>query len=319
MVSEIQGFKTRGLDSIAIELIKIYQNRISAVMPPQCRYSPTCSQYCIEAIKEWGLIEGIALTRQRISRCKRPNGGLDLVPLASKAEKGNLSKEKLKYVDYQPISNKPRVELVADYQHQFRLILSYPSDKEFLSKVDFKTKIAEFNRYVLEIPSYSLLFKVVKVEVGEVGNYYLLRFAGTTSGEYLETQLDEVVHLLTAQLAGFLLAAQQSEFETLYFEVDGQVVTEPDPDDRAVPAGYNRNSNLWTFTSDPSIWDAYWGDFVVYSLLDLLDVSLDTTSNVNIDLNPFDGDGIGCELDGCNGDGCDIDLNPFDGCDGCGA
>ena len=316
MISVIEELKVRGFSTLAIGVIKVYRRTISAVTPPKCRYFPSCSQYGIEAIKEWGLIEGVALTRQRISRCKRPNGGLDLVPLASKAEKGNLSKEKLKYVDYQPISNKPRVELVSDYEHRFRLIFSYPLEQEFLSKDDFKRKIAEFNRYVLEIPSYSLLFKVVKVEVGEVGGYYLLRFAGTTSGEYLETQLDEVVHLLTAQLAGFLLAAQQSEFETLYFEIDGQVVTEPKPDERAVPTGYNRNSNLWTFTSNTSVWDAYWGDFVVYSLLDLLDVSLDTA---NIDLNPFDGDGIGCELDGCDGDGCDIDLNPFDGCDGCGA
>ena len=141
-------------------------------------------------------------------------------------------------------------------------------------------------------------------------------FTGTTSGKYLETQLDEVVHLLTAQLAGFLLAAHENEFETLYFEIDGQVVTEPEPDERAVPDGYTKEDNLWRFTSNPASWDDYWGDFVVYSLVDLLDVSLDAA---NIDLNPFDGDGIGCELDGCDGDGCDIDLNPFDGCVGCGS
>ena len=318
MVSEIQGFKTRGLDSIAIELIKIYQNRISAVMPPQCRYSPTCSQYCIEAIKEWGLIEGIALTQARISRCKRPNGGLDPVPLASTAEKGNPSKE-IKYDDYQPVSSNPNPGLVPNYHHQFKLILSYPLEREFFSKDDFKRKIAEFNRYVLEVPSYSLLFKVANVEVGEIGGYYLLRFAGTTSGEYLETQLDEVVHLLTAQLAGFLIAAQEDEFETLYFEIDGQVVTEIEPEEEAAPTGYTRGTNLWVFTSDFSIWDAYWGDFMVYSLLDLLDAFLDTASASNIDVNLFDGDGVGCELDGCDGDGCDIDLNPFDGCDGCGS
>ena len=125
-----------------------------------------------------------------------------------------------------------------------------------------------------------------------VGGCYLLRFAGTTSGEYLETQLNEVVYLLTAQLAGFLLAAQENEFETLYFEIDGQVVTEIDLEE-AASTGYTREANLWVFTSDPSIWDAYWGDFVVYSLLGLLDVSLDTILSPHPAANPDGASGFG--------------------------
>ncbi|NLM18999.1 MAG: membrane protein insertion efficiency factor YidD [Clostridiaceae bacterium] len=65
----------------AIKLIKLYQRRISPNTPPRCRYSPSCSQYAIEAIQTWGLIRGILLSIWRILRCNPlSRGGYDPVP-----------------------------------------------------------------------------------------------------------------------------------------------------------------------------------------------------------------------------------------------
>ncbi|MGB4610961.1 MAG: membrane protein insertion efficiency factor YidD [Saccharofermentanales bacterium] len=65
----------------AIKLIRFYQRRISPNSPPRCRYSPTCSQYAIEAIQTWGFIRGIFLSIWRILRCNPfSRGGYDPVP-----------------------------------------------------------------------------------------------------------------------------------------------------------------------------------------------------------------------------------------------
>jgi len=57
-----------------ILLIKIYQYIISPAIGPKCRFTPTCSQYSIEALKKHGLIKGAWLSVKRISKC-RPGGG----------------------------------------------------------------------------------------------------------------------------------------------------------------------------------------------------------------------------------------------------
>ena len=72
-------FKTAGA-YIGILLIKIYQWFISPLFPPSCRYTPTCSQYGIEAMKKHGLIKGGWLTFKRISRC-HPGGGSGYDPV----------------------------------------------------------------------------------------------------------------------------------------------------------------------------------------------------------------------------------------------
>lgn len=64
-----------------ILLIKIYQWFISPFFPPACRYTPTCSQYGLEAMKKHGLLKGGILTLKRISRCHpRGGSGYDPVP-----------------------------------------------------------------------------------------------------------------------------------------------------------------------------------------------------------------------------------------------
>ncbi len=62
-------------------LIRIYQNTISRVTPPSCRFTPTCSQYGYEAIEKYGAVKGGWMAVKRISRCHPFNpGGYDPVP-----------------------------------------------------------------------------------------------------------------------------------------------------------------------------------------------------------------------------------------------
>ena len=62
-------------------LIRVYQYGISPLLPPRCRYTPTCSQYGIEAIRKHGALKGSWLTAKRIARCHPWGGsGHDPVP-----------------------------------------------------------------------------------------------------------------------------------------------------------------------------------------------------------------------------------------------
>ena len=54
---------------ILIKLIKGYKFLISPLLGNSCRYLPTCSEYSIEALKEFGLIKGIYLSFKRILSC----------------------------------------------------------------------------------------------------------------------------------------------------------------------------------------------------------------------------------------------------------
>ena len=55
--------------SIFITPIKIYQLFISPMLPNTCRHLPTCSDYTIEAINEYGVLKGIIKGLNRILRC----------------------------------------------------------------------------------------------------------------------------------------------------------------------------------------------------------------------------------------------------------
>jgi len=64
-----------------ILLIKLYQLLISPLFPPSCRFTPTCSEYTLEALKKYGILKGSWLGFKRIIRCHPWGGsGYDPVP-----------------------------------------------------------------------------------------------------------------------------------------------------------------------------------------------------------------------------------------------
>lgn len=68
--------------------IRFYRRFISPVLPPACRYYPTCSAYAIEAILIHGPIKGSWLALKRLARCQPWGGyGFDPVPGREKENK----------------------------------------------------------------------------------------------------------------------------------------------------------------------------------------------------------------------------------------
>ncbi|NLE43854.1 MAG: membrane protein insertion efficiency factor YidD [Chloroflexi bacterium] len=62
-------------------LIRLYQRTLSRVLPPACRFYPSCSQYSYDAIARYGVWRGCWLAVKRLARCHPLNpGGYDPVP-----------------------------------------------------------------------------------------------------------------------------------------------------------------------------------------------------------------------------------------------
>ena len=81
----------------AILMIRAYQKVISPALGPRCRFYPSCSQYTLEAIEEWGLVKGILLGSKRLLKCHPLHeGGVDLVPRKNKSNNSpNISSEEI--------------------------------------------------------------------------------------------------------------------------------------------------------------------------------------------------------------------------------
>ncbi len=68
-------------EKVLIAPIQVYRYAISPLLPATCRYTPTCSQYAIEAIKKHGPFKGSYLAAKRIGSCHPWGGsGYDPVP-----------------------------------------------------------------------------------------------------------------------------------------------------------------------------------------------------------------------------------------------
>ena len=84
IIDEIRHFcheVLRFIGWLLIQPIRFYQKFISPLKPPTCRFTPTCSQYAIEAIRKHGPFKGLALAVWRILRCNPWGGsGYDPVP-----------------------------------------------------------------------------------------------------------------------------------------------------------------------------------------------------------------------------------------------
>ncbi|MCK6526650.1 membrane protein insertion efficiency factor YidD [Myxococcota bacterium] len=66
---------------LALRFIRFYQRAISPLLPPACRFLPTCSEYAAEAIERFGPLRGGWLAIKRLGRCHPFHpGGHDPVP-----------------------------------------------------------------------------------------------------------------------------------------------------------------------------------------------------------------------------------------------
>ena len=66
---------------LAFALLGLYKEAISPYLPSQCRFRPTCSEYCTRALLKYGPIKGGWLAAKRLARCNPLfKGGYDPVP-----------------------------------------------------------------------------------------------------------------------------------------------------------------------------------------------------------------------------------------------
>ncbi|MFZ0684559.1 MAG: membrane protein insertion efficiency factor YidD [Terriglobales bacterium] len=75
------------MTAVALRLLGLYKRWISPAFPPSCRYTPTCSEYAMEAVDRYGVARGAWMAAWRVLRCHPfAKGGLDAVPQNSAPE-----------------------------------------------------------------------------------------------------------------------------------------------------------------------------------------------------------------------------------------
>lgn len=66
---------------IALFFLRGYKRFLSPLLPPMCRFEPTCSVYTMQAVEKYGVLRGVWLGTKRLGRCHPFNpGGWDPVP-----------------------------------------------------------------------------------------------------------------------------------------------------------------------------------------------------------------------------------------------
>jgi uncharacterized protein len=67
--------------ALVLALLGLYRRLVSPLLPPACRFYPTCSAYAVEAVRRHGAVRGCYLTVKRLARCHPLcEGGIDPVP-----------------------------------------------------------------------------------------------------------------------------------------------------------------------------------------------------------------------------------------------
>ncbi|WP_073269399.1 membrane protein insertion efficiency factor YidD [Alkalibacter saccharofermentans] len=57
------------MKKLMLLMIKFYQKAISPLLPKTCRFHPTCSDYCIQAIEKYGPLKGFVICAKRVGKC----------------------------------------------------------------------------------------------------------------------------------------------------------------------------------------------------------------------------------------------------------
>jgi len=65
---------------VVVAPVRLYQRLLAPVLRPRCRYAPSCSDYAIQAVRDYGILRGVLLAVWRLLRCNPlSQGGLDPV------------------------------------------------------------------------------------------------------------------------------------------------------------------------------------------------------------------------------------------------
>jgi uncharacterized protein len=82
---QASGSRLFGLPQVVLlALLRGYKCVLSPILPPACRYVPTCSEYAAEAVERYGVFRGSAMAMWRVLRCHPfVHGGFDPVPWAA--------------------------------------------------------------------------------------------------------------------------------------------------------------------------------------------------------------------------------------------
>jgi putative membrane protein insertion efficiency factor len=65
---------------VVLAALRGYKRHVSPLLPPACRYTPTCSEYAVEAVERYGVVKGTALAAKRLLSCNPfSRGGYDPV------------------------------------------------------------------------------------------------------------------------------------------------------------------------------------------------------------------------------------------------
>jgi len=55
---------------LILDFLQLYKTFLSPFLPPSCRFSPTCSEYALQAVEKYGALQGIWLALKRVLRCQ---------------------------------------------------------------------------------------------------------------------------------------------------------------------------------------------------------------------------------------------------------